>query len=146
MPTPVTVFVDDATVASRTAEVPDAEWNSGMLGGGGGCGIGIGPQPGLEESLPNWTLLDQHGNARNGQIGQNIGGSGYTDVADWPTSGGQEGTEPDSTIRVQDNETQTGDGALSFPAPNAILTDLAVGWDLQPPAPLEDPEPEPDPE
>ena len=145
MPKPVTVFVDDATFAARSAEVPDAEWNSGMLGGGGGAPVGIGPQAGLEESLPNWTLLDQFGNARDGQIGQYIGGSGYTDPADYPLSGGDEGTAPDSTIRVQDNEDMTGDGALSFPAPNAVLTDLDVGWDLQEP-PLADPEPEPDPE
>jgi hypothetical protein len=128
----VPVFVDDAAVTARTAEVPDAEWNSGMLGGGSaGPGIGIGPQPGLEESLPNWTLLDQFGNARDGQRGQNVGGSGYTDPADYPSSGGEEGTLPASTIRGQDNETMDGSGALSFPAPNAVLTDLAAGWQLQ---------------
>ena len=132
MPTPVTVFVDDAAVTERSTEVPDAEWNSGMLGGG--CAVGgIGPQAGLDESLPNWTLLDQFGNARDGQRGQYIGGPGYTDPADYPSSGGAEGTLPASTVRVQDNETMDGSGALSFPAPNAILTDLDVGWDLQPP-------------
>jgi len=132
MPKPVVVFVDDAAVTARTAEVPDADWNSGMLGAGNN-GVGIGPQAGLEESLPNWTLLDQFGNARNGQIGQYIGGPGYTDVADWPGSGGDEGTLPDSTIRVQDNEAMDGSGSLSFPAPNAVLTDLAAGWSLQTP-------------
>ena len=138
----VPVFVDDAAVTARTAEVPNAVWNSGMLGGGQNCGIGIGPQTGLEESLPNWTLLDQFGDARDGQVGQCIGGPGYTDPDDYPSSGGSEGKLPEATIRAQDQDNMTGDGALSFPAPNAVLTDLADGWQLQAP-PLADPEPDP---
>ena len=129
MATFVPVFVDDAAIAARQAEVPDADWNSGMLGGGGaGPGIGIGPQPGLEESLPNWTLLDQHGNARVGQIGQNVGGLGYSDPG---TSSGDEFTGPGSTIRVQDTDADDGSGELSFPAPNAELNALATGWEEQ---------------
>jgi len=125
------VFVDDAALAARQAEVPDANWNSGMLGGGGaGPGVGIGPQAGLDESLPNWTLLDQHGNARVGQIGQNIGGSGYSDAG---TSSGDEGTLPEATIRVQNPEEDDGSGELSFPAPNAELNSLATGWEEQTP-------------
>lgn len=126
-----TVFVDDAALAAREAEVPNANWNSGCLGGGGaGPGIGIGPGAGLDEQLPNWTLLDQHGNARNGQIGQNIGGLGYSDPG---TSSGNAGTLPESTIRTQNNVDLDGTGALAFPAPNAVLTDLDAGWQLQTP-------------
>ena len=128
----VPVFVDDATLAARAAEVPAALFNSGMLGGGGGPGLGIGPQTGLEQSLPNWTLLDQFGNGRDlGQRSQYIGGSGYVDRSsvDWPSSGGQEGTLPAATIRVQDTDSLPGDGSLSFPAENAILVDLADGWE-----------------
>jgi hypothetical protein len=114
-----------------------------MLGGGGaGPGIGISTQnPGLDESLPNWTLLDQHGNARDAQIGQNIGGQGYTDPDGYPSSGGQEGTLPDATIRLQDEddlptyqEKLDGtrlDGSLVLPADGASLVDLAAGWAAQ---------------
>jgi len=146
------VFVDDAALAAREAEVPDAEWNSGMLGGGSaGPGIGISTQnPGLDESLfpatdgsgdlvvGSWTLEDQHGNARAFQLGQNIGGSGYTDPADYPSSGGEEGTLPESTIRLQSeddlptNEEKADgtrlDGSLVLPADGALLDDLATGW------------------
>jgi hypothetical protein len=142
-----TVFVDDAAIAARTAEVPDATWNSGMLGGGGaGPGVGISNQenqlqqalmpptdgtPLVDSGVGSWSLLDQHGNARSGQIGQNIGGSGYTDPADYPSSGGQEGTLPDSTIRWQPI-VQDGLGTLNFPAPNTELATLQEGWRQQP--------------
>jgi len=147
------VFVDDAALAAREAEVPDAEWNSGMLGGGSaGPGIGISTQnPGLDESLfpatdgsgdlvvGSWTLLDQHGNARAFQLGQNIGGLGYTDPDDYPSSGGDEGTLPEATIRLQSeddlptNEEKADgtrlDGSLVLPADGALLDDLDTGWE-----------------
>jgi len=122
------VFVDDAAAAALAARVPNANYNSGMFGGCNGNGIGIGiPSAGLDESLPNWTLLDQHGNARVNQIGQYIGGSGISDAG---TSSGEEGTLPDATIRWQDNETLDGTGELSFPALGCALNSLAVGWEL----------------
>jgi hypothetical protein len=128
-----TVFVDDSTVALRLVEVPDAVWNSGMFGGNNAPGVGIGTDnPNLEESLPNWTLLDQFGNARVGQRGQNIGGSGYTVAAEYPSSGGEEGTLPDSTIRTQNVNDLDGTGTLSIdPAPNAELETLEEGWRAQ---------------
>jgi len=117
------VFVDDAAAAALAARVPNANYNSGMFGS---CsGIGIGPQTGLAESLPNWTLLDQHGNARTNQIGQYIGGSGISAAG---TSSGEEGTLPESTIRWQDNDDLDGSGALSFPAAGCALVTLAAGW------------------
>lgn len=124
------VFVDDAAIALRTAEVPGASWNSGMFGGNCQPGIGISTeQTDLGQSLPNWTLLDQFENARVGQIGQNVGGSGYSDPG---TSSGQEGTLPDATIRLADQDSLDGSGTLSFPAPNAELVTLAAGWTPQP--------------
>ena len=120
-------FVDDAALAALDARVPNATVNSGMLGGASNsCGIGISTEnPNLEESLPNWTLLDQHGNARDAQIGQHIGGAGISDAG---TSSGTEGTEPDATIRLYDNDTLDGSGTMTYPADGASLVDLAVGW------------------
>ena len=124
------VFIDDFTAALRQAEVPDAVWNSGMAGGNCVCGIGISTEnPNLEESLPEWTLLDQFGNTRVGQRGQYIGGAGYSDPS---TSSGDEGTLPASTIRLVDVAALPGDGSFTFPAPNAELVTLAAGWTPQP--------------
>ena len=146
----ISFFVDDPAVTFRQAEEtnPDTLWNSGMFAGASNSpGIGISTEnPNLEEQLPNWTLLDQFGNARASQIGQCIGGSGFVNRAltDWPSSGGTEGTAPDSTIRLmpvdslptnaekdlfaaKPNPTEQ-DGQLTLPAQGANLTDLAVGW------------------
>lgn len=113
-------FIDDIAVATRSAEVPDAAFNNGMnLGGSCACGIGIGTEnPNLEESLPNWTLLDQHGNPRTTQISQHIGGSGLGD--------GSEGTLPDAITRFA-TVSANGDGSAVYTA-NPSLVDLAVGW------------------
>ena len=147
----ISFFVDDPAVTFREAEEtnPDTLWNSGMFGGASNSpGIGISTEnPGLEESLPNWTLLDQFGNARAAQIGQCIGGSGFVNraVTDWPSSGGTEGTLPDSTIRLmpvanlptnaekdlfadKPNPTEQ-DGQLTLPAGGADLVLLATGWE-----------------
>ena len=121
-------FIDDAAVTARELESPNADWNSGGFGGAS-CSPGIGistETTNLEESLPNWTLLDQFGNARQAQIGQHIGGSGLGD--------GTSGTLPDATIRLYDNDTLDGSGTLVLPAEGAWLADLAVGW-------IEDPTP-----
>ena len=39
---------------------------------------------------------------------------------------------PEATVRVQDSVNFDGSGELSFPAPNAQLVDLAVGWEPEP--------------
>lgn len=122
-------FVDDAAVVAMNARVPGNNFNSGVtVGASNSPGIGISTEnPGLEQSLPNWTLLDQFGNARANQIGQHIGGPGISAAG---TSAGQEGTLPDSTIRLFDNDDQDGSGGLPFPiAQGAELSDLATGWE-----------------
>jgi hypothetical protein len=137
----ISLFVDDAATAAMAARVPAAVYNSGVFAGGGNApGIGISTEnPNLEQSLPEWTLLDQHGNARAAQIGQVLGGDGITPEVDYPSSGGQEGTLPDATIRLIDPAALPTyadkladpnlDGNVSFPALGANLTDLAVGWE-----------------
>lgn len=125
-----TAFIDDAATALRVAEVPSANFVNGVNAGGSNSpGIGIATDnPGLAPSLPSWTLLDQHGNAREGQIGQNQGGLGYSDPG---TSSGTEGTLPDSTIRVADPlafSTPIGNGNPGAFLGNATLSDLAAGW------------------
>lgn len=113
-------FIDDTAVGVRESEVPDAAFDNGMnLGGSNACGIGIGTEnPNLEESLPNWTLLDQHGDARTTQISQHIGGSGLGD--------GTTGTNPDAIIRLA-TVSANGDGSGVFTA-NPSLVSLAAGW------------------
>lgn len=144
----ISFFVDDAAVTAMTTRVPGATtFNSGVFGGASNSpGIGISTtNPGLEESLPNWTLLDQHGNARNDQIGQLVGGTGITAAADYPSSGGITvapstgmGTAPGASIRLMDAADlptyaekladPNVDGNLTLPAFGAELVDLAVGW------------------
>ena len=135
-----TFFSDDVAQTAMEARVPTVVANTGVTYGGGNApGIGISTEnPGLEESLPSWTLLDQHENARDDQIGQLIGGDGITEAADWPGSGGTEGTLPDATIRLMDAADlptyaekladPNVDGNLTLPAFGAELVDLAVGW------------------
>ena len=121
----VSFFVDDAAITARSAEVPGADWNSGLLGSGGGCGVGIGTEtPNLEQSLPNWTLNDQFGNARQAQRSQYIGGSGLGD--------GTSGTLPDAVIRLVNNDNEDGTGAITLPAEGAWLANLATGWEEDP--------------
>ena len=123
-------FVDDASVTALDTRVPNANTNSGMfVGASNSPGIGISTEnPGLDESLPSWTLLDQFDNARNAQRGQLLGGAGISDPG---TSSGTAGTAPAATIRLYDNTTQDGTGEMTLPADGASLVDLAVGWAAQ---------------
>lgn len=118
-------FIDDIAVATRSAEVPDAAFDNGMnLGGSCACGIGIGTEnPNLGESLPNWTLLDQHGNPRTTQISQHIGGSGLGD--------GTSGTAPDAITRLW-TVSANGDGSAVYTA-NPSLVSLVAGWEAATP-------------
>jgi hypothetical protein len=137
-----TFFIDDAATAARGAEVPGATFNSGCYGGASNSpGIGINVDGGAIVDEPQqFTVLDQFGNARQAQIGQCIGGSGFVDRVTqsgsdaWPLSGGDEGTAPDSTIRVVADSSAESGGVITLPAEGAWLTDAATGW-------VEDPTP-----
>ena len=117
MPNTPQYYIDDTSRATRAGELPDADWAGGVNNAGSNaCGIGIADtQAGLAESLPNWTLLDQHGAARAPQDSQHIGGSGLGDGVEGV------GTTP---IRLG---TPLNEGEMT-PTGNATLTDLAVGW------------------
>jgi hypothetical protein len=98
----VTYLLDSASL--RASDVPNADWSDGA-NRAASCapGIGIGTdETNLAESLPNWTLLDQAGAARNPQNSQHIGvGPAAINVADYAN------TDFNDTVS---------------------LTDLAAGW------------------
>ena len=127
----MTAFIDDTARLTLITRVPGHAANTGLsYGGSNSPGIGISTQnPNLAESLPSWTLLDQHGNARTAQIGQMIGGLGVSNAG---TSSGTEGTQPESVIRMATspanvNGNPDNDAIHTFTG-NATLADLAVGW------------------
>ena len=135
-----TFFQDDAAVTAGKARVPLANFDNGcnpVASNSNGIGINIDGGALPAETAPgmqgwNWTLLDQFENARDGQIGQLIGGSGITLDTDWPGSGGTEGTAPDATIRDATNADNV-DGAPVAGAEitavgNASLLTLGAGW------------------
>lgn len=73
----VTYLKDDAAVAIRAAEVPNADFDTG-LNAGGSCApaIGINAAGGAVAGTPEqFTLLDQAEAARTPQDSQTIGGS-----------------------------------------------------------------------
>lgn len=132
-----TIFRDDTAISNREAEVINASFVNGMnLGGSCACGLGINMGEGAVVGTPEqFTLLDQHENARTAQISQSIGGFPYMDFAnDYPHSGGTQGTLPDAVIFEVVNPTQDAkdiDPALDGTATvigNATLADIAVGW------------------
>jgi len=126
MTTP-TRFIDATTVAARAAEVPDADFDTGMNSGASNApGIGINIDGGAVVGEPQqFTLLDQDGDARAPQVGQLIGGDGLTETTDWPTSGGVEGK---GTLPIEAATPDTdGQGGVSVDG-NATLVDIAIGW------------------
>lgn len=161
----VTYFVDDPAVTFRKAEETndDADWENGMNHSASNApGIGINQGGGAVVGTPEqFTLLDQGrpvesgGSqtpvAREAQVSQLIGGTGFVDrtagSTSWePTegtengrasSGGVEGALPENVVRFgtlpdnvngQPNPTATGE---VVPVGNSTLSDLAVGWTIQ---------------
>jgi len=113
-----TAFVDATTVAAREAEVPNANFQGGMNGGGSNMGIGIATgQPDLSGDDASWTLNDQDGAARTPQASQYIGGNAYGD-----------GIEGKGTVPVSvATPSITGDGTYTDDG-DATLASLAAGW------------------
>ncbi len=130
MATPTT-FVDDAAQTALEARVPAYVADTGMtFGASNAPGIGISDEnPGLEESLPSWTLLDQFGNARASQRSQCIGGPGISAAG---TSAGQEGTLPAAVARFATNpdnvDGQPDNDAIIVTGQGCNLSVLADGW------------------
>lgn len=122
----LTSFVDTIAVGNRETEVPLANFGDGCNNAGSNAhGLGIGIDDGAVSGLPDqFTLLDQHGNTRQAQISQSIGGFPYVAAAAYPSSGGTEGTLPDATIRTGTND---GNGVIT-PVGNASLVTLGAGW------------------
>ena len=131
-----TYFTDDIARASRQAEVPLASFiNGGNFAGSNAVGLGINIDEGEVVGTPNqFTLLDQFGNARAAQRSQFIGGSPFTDPADYPSSGGEEGTLPAAVIYSGTNPTEAekeatpGLDGTPTKVGNATLAVLATGW------------------
>ncbi|RKX24678.1 MAG: hypothetical protein DRP45_07715 [Candidatus Zixiibacteriota bacterium] len=67
-----------------------------------------------------FTLLDQHGDARAAQISQHIGGSGL--------GAGAIGTLPEAVIQFG-NASANGDGQITAIG-NSTLSVLADGWEV----------------
>ena len=132
MTSEATFFQDDTTVATLAALTPAASFLNGCnLAGSCAPGIGINMNEGeVVGTFEQFTLLDQHGDARAAQISQHIGGDGLGD--------GQEGTLPDDVIQFGDSPTQAAkdadpslDGTI-IAIGNSTLTTLLGGWVIQP--------------
>ncbi len=144
-----TAFIDDATVTIRASENTGADFFNGV-NRGGSCAPGIGINQGggaVDGRFSQFTLLDQGPPVESGepqvplpreaQISQHIGGDGLTTSAEYPSSGGNIGTLPDSVIRFGDLPTQAAkdadsslDGTITFTG-NSTLSVLATGWTIQ---------------
>ncbi|MGI9336882.1 MAG: hypothetical protein ACR2P4_00005, partial [Gammaproteobacteria bacterium] len=116
-----TSFRDEAAVAARTAEVPDADWDGGMnLAGSCSEGIGIATDvSGLTGESQGWTLLDQDGDTRTPQVGQHVGGNGLGGV--YPASGGVAGKGVEGIEIVTPDASGDGTGAVVGEATLASL-------------------------
>lgn len=113
-------LVVDATVTTRSAEVPDANFDNGCnVAASCAHGLGINYDGGAIVGTANqFTLLDQNGDARVPQTANLIGGNGLGD--------GVAGSLPDPAIRSGTPSTE-GDGEVT-PIANAVLNTLNEGW------------------
>lgn len=132
----LTVFWDvDGALAARIPEVGNNSIAGSALNSG--CNIPASNSPGigiatagnlatqnLNESDPQWTLLDQNEDPRTPQVGQYIGGSGLGN-----------GTEGKGTVGIivsgnATNANLSGQGFIGpSPVSEAHLIDLATGWE-----------------
>ena len=121
------IFVDDDAITARSAQVPNADWLSGGNNAGNSMPLGIGVTGALDTlQLPNWTLLDQLGDARVPQIGQLIGGLGISDPSQ---SNGLEGNGLAHDVACPEVSNGPGDGTVTGKDEVwATLATLAAGW------------------
>lgn len=131
-----TYFTDDIARNARQPEVPDASFINGCnFAGSNAVGLGINMDGGAVVGTPEqYTLLDQNELPREAQRSQFIGGSPYNPAANYPSSGGNPGTEPDAVIYTGTNATNAEkeatpglDGVVNKVG-NATLSDLPTGW------------------
>jgi hypothetical protein len=124
MPNVATTFRNTASITAREAEVPDADFSNGCNNASNSPGVGIATaNPNLTGNPEQWTLLDQFGDARTPQIGQLIGGPGYSDPG---TSSGESGTEPTDQFIIGVSN-PSNDGTVTVQG-TANLATLAAGW------------------
>jgi hypothetical protein len=83
-------FRNTTAIGLREAETTGTNFSNGMNNGSCQPGIGIALAS-LEDMTDSWSLLDQDGDIRVPQHSAVIGNTGYTDPADYPSSGGTEG-------------------------------------------------------
>jgi len=113
-----TAYLNATEVTAREAEVPAADFGSGMnFGASNAPGIGIATDVApLTEGDEGWTLLDQDGAARDPQVSQPIGGDTMT------------GTAGKGTVGILASATDAdGEGGLAATTTAKLLV-LADGW------------------
>ncbi len=107
-------FVSDdvGAVTSRNAEYDgspltdqggDGTFDDPYLGANraGSCSPGIGINTGdIDPKLDDWTVLDVNDAARDPQQGQHIGGDAFNPQANYPSSGGVEGSGYTNPIKA----------------------------------------------
>jgi hypothetical protein len=122
MATLPTFYIEDATVTTRAAELPNASFDNGMNFGGSNApaiGVNVGVAD-LAGTTGQFTLLDQREAARTPQTSQHIGGNGLGD--------GVTGILPEGAVRTAINDA-SGDGSIGATQENVGLAVLATGWE-----------------
>lgn len=109
-------FIDFTARTTRSTELPNADFDTGMNNGSCMPGIGITTGPTNLLGTPNqFTLLDQNELTRTPQNGQSIGGVGL--------NAGSTAVQP---FQIIQND-QAGDGGVGEVG-GATLATLAAGW------------------
>jgi hypothetical protein len=128
-------FRNTTAIGLRAAEYAGTPFLSGMNNGSCQPGIGIALASG-EDMTDSWSLLDQDGDIRVPQHSAVIGNVGYTDPADYPSSGGTEGNGKaqaqyvigviNPTLAAVEADPNVG-GTITVDG-TANLQTLAAGW------------------
>ncbi len=111
-----TIYRNTTTISTREGQVTNASFTNGMnYGASNACGIGIATGV-LNPKESDWTLEDQHENARDPQISQYIGGNGLGD--------GDDSTGNISVVVTQ--ETNVNDTAHYLEAVGAVAPGVEI--------------------